>query len=55
MVQCLREKGVRYVEVVNDPGESTVSYAFGGPNNDSESITLGLDHAEECEIASSTK
>ncbi|WNV85715.1 hypothetical protein [Umezawaea sp. Da 62-37] len=55
VVQCLREKGVRYVEVVNDPGESTVSYAFGGPNNDSESITLGLDHAEECEIASSTK
>ncbi|MET1073274.1 MAG: hypothetical protein ABWY11_11565 [Umezawaea sp.] len=55
VVQCLREKGVRYVEVVNEPGETTVSYAFGGPNNDPESISLGLDHAKECEIASSAK
>ncbi|PRY39892.1 hypothetical protein [Umezawaea tangerina] len=55
VVQCLREKGVRYVEVVNEPGATMVSYAFGGPNNDPESITLGLDHVKECEIASSAK
>jgi hypothetical protein len=53
VVQCLREKGVRYVEVVNEPGDTTVSYAFGGPNNDERSITLGLEHVKECEIRSS--
>lgn len=55
VVQCLRDKGVRYVEVYNEPGGDTVSYAFGGPNNDAASITLGLEHAKECEIASSKK
>ena len=55
VVQCLRDKGVRYVEVHNEPGADAVSYAFGGPNNDAASITLGLEHAKECEIASSKK
>ncbi|KOV86805.1 hypothetical protein ADL03_08300 [Nocardia sp. NRRL S-836] len=53
VVQCLREKGVRYVEVVNEPGATAISYAFGGPNNDAASISLGLEHAQECEIAAS--
>lgn len=55
VVQCLRSKGVRYVEVHNEPGADTVGYALGGPNNDAASITLGLEHAKECEIASSKK
>lgn len=55
VVQCLRNKGVRYVEVSNEPGADTVAYAFGGPNNDAASITLGLEHVKECEIASSKK
>ncbi|NKE59297.1 hypothetical protein FXN61_21765 [Lentzea sp. PSKA42] len=55
VVQCLRDKGVRYVEVHNEPGAEIVSYALGGPNNDAASITLGLEHAKECEIASSKK
>ncbi|HEX8869355.1 MAG TPA: hypothetical protein VF821_27080, partial [Lentzea sp.] len=55
VVQCLRDKGVRYVEVYNEPGADTISYALGGPNNDAASITLGLEHAKECEIASSKK
>lgn len=55
VVQCLRGKGVRYVEVHNEPGAEMVSYALGGPNNDSASITLGLEHAKECEIAASRK
>ena len=55
VVQCLRGKGVRYVEVHNEPGAEAVSYALGGPNNDQASITLGLEHAKECEIASSKK
>jgi hypothetical protein len=55
VVLCLREKGVRYVEVVNEPGAATISYAFGGPNNDEQSISLGLEHAKECEIRSAAK
>ena len=55
VVQCLRGKGVRYVEVHNEPGSDTVSYAFGGPNNDAASISLGLEHVKDCEIASSKK
>ncbi|SFR27811.1 hypothetical protein SAMN04488564_111260 [Lentzea waywayandensis] len=55
VVQCLRGKGVRYVEVLNEPGSTIVSYALGGPNNDAASISLGLEHAKECEIASSKK
>ncbi|WP_394619310.1 hypothetical protein JNUCC0626_09510 [Lentzea sp. JNUCC 0626] len=55
VVQCLRGKGVRYVEVHNEPGSPAISYALGGPNNDSASISLGLEHAKECEIASSKK
>lgn len=55
VVQCLRGKGVRYVEVYNEPGSDQVSFALGGPNNDAASITLGLEHAKECEIASSKK
>ncbi|GGU13452.1 hypothetical protein [Lentzea flava] len=55
VVQCLRDKGVRYVEVHNEPGAEIVTYALGGPNNDAASITLGLEHAKECEIAASKK
>jgi hypothetical protein len=55
VVQCLRGKGVRYVEVYNEPGADQVSFALGGPNNDAASITLGLEHAKECEIAASKK
>jgi hypothetical protein len=55
VVQCLRGKGVRYVEVLNEPGAEIVSYALGGPNNDAASISLGLEHAKECEIEASKK
>jgi hypothetical protein len=55
VVQCLRGKGVRYVEVHNEPGGDMVGYAFGGPNNDAASISLALEHVKECEIASSKK
>jgi hypothetical protein len=55
VVQCLRGKGVRYVEVLNQPGAEAVSYALGGPGNDQQSITLGLEHAKACEIEASKK
>lgn len=49
VVDCLRGKGVRYVEVSNEPNAEQVGYSFGGPNNDRESITKGLELAPECE------
>jgi hypothetical protein len=55
VVQCLRGKGVRYVEVVNDPNATEVNVAFGGPNNDQDSITKGMKFVETCERESSQK
>jgi hypothetical protein len=49
VVECLRGKGVRYVEVYNEPNAEQVGYSFGGPNNDHESITKGLEFSSECE------
>ncbi|WP_089154048.1 hypothetical protein [Micromonospora sp. NBS 11-29] len=45
VVACLKEKGVRYVEVTDDG----ISLAFGGERNDARSIRMGLDLAPECE------
>jgi hypothetical protein len=55
VVQCLRAKGVRYVEVVNEPNAPQVGYAFGGPNNDQDSITKGLEFAKPCEREAARK
>jgi hypothetical protein len=45
VVKCLKRKGVKYVEVSDDG----ISPAFGGDQNDSRSISMGLDLAPECE------
>ncbi|WKU06983.1 hypothetical protein [Micromonospora sp. HUAS LYJ1] len=45
VVQCLKGKGVRYVEV----GADGTGWAFGGKNNDSESISKGLKYSPACE------
>jgi hypothetical protein len=55
VVQCLRAKGVRYVEVVNEPNATEVTYAYGGPNNDQDSITKGLEFSKACELEASRK
>ncbi len=55
VVQCLRQKGVRYVEVHREAGSEMVGLSYGGPNNDQESITLGLQHTKECQIEASKK
>lgn len=47
VVDCLRGRGVVYVEVVEDGGR--VSLAFGGEDNDAKSISLGMDNYESCE------
>lgn len=55
VVQCLRGKGVRYVEVVNEPNATEVTYALGGPNNDRDSITKGMELIKPCEREASQK
>ena len=44
-VQCLKDKGVRYV----DAGPDGHVLEFGGPKNDARSISLGLQYADACE------
>ena len=45
VVTCLKHKGVKYVEISDDG----ISPAFGGDQNDSLSISMGMDLAPECE------
>lgn len=47
VVDCLRDAGVRYVEVTQDAGQVTV--AFGGEDNHGPSISLGLENFDRCE------
>lgn len=56
VVQCLRDKGVKYVdeEPVN-PGEDRRTLSFGGPQNDSDSITKGMNLIGTCEKELSVK
>ncbi|MFI6130090.1 hypothetical protein [Micromonospora sp. NPDC051141] len=51
VVACLKEKGVRYVEVSTDgPG-----WSLGGEHNDAESISKGMRFSPECERAAAAK
>lgn len=45
VVKCLKGKGVRYVEV----GSDGTGWAFGGKNNDADSISKGLKYSPACE------
>jgi hypothetical protein len=45
VVKCLKDKGVTYVEV----SEDGISLALGGDQNDSRSISRGMDLMPECE------
>jgi hypothetical protein len=50
LVQCLRDKGVRFVdEVPAAPGDDRNTISFGGKNDDSDSITKGLNLTPVCE------
>lgn len=50
VVRCLRDKGVRYVEEAPPvQGEDRRAVSLGGPNNDSESISKGLNLLSTCE------
>ena len=48
VVQCLRAKGVRYVDE-GPPQSGRYVFSFGGANNDSDSITKGLQYTPDCE------
>jgi len=45
VVKCLKNKGVKYVEVSDDG----ISIALGGDQNDSRSISMGMDLIPGCE------
>jgi hypothetical protein len=56
VVQCLRAKGVRYVEESPaTPGDDRRAIAFGGENNDQDSISKGLNLVGSCEKESAHK
>lgn len=56
VVQCLRDKGVRYVdEEPVTPGEDRRTLSFGGENNDMDSITKGMNLVGSCEKESANK
>lgn len=48
VVQCLRGKGVQYVSEMSPEG-GQYGYSFGGPDNDSRSIDLGMQDTPDCE------
>ncbi|WP_344158877.1 hypothetical protein [Kribbella yunnanensis] len=49
VVQCLKDKGVKYVELSKDTSSGIVGPALGGKNNDMQSITKGMDLMPECQ------
>jgi hypothetical protein len=50
LVRCLRDKGVRYVEESSlEAGADRRGVSLGGPDNDSESISKGLELIPTCE------
>ncbi|MEV7045050.1 hypothetical protein [Amycolatopsis sp. NPDC051061] len=48
VVQCLRAKGVKYVNE-EPPQDGRMLFSFGGPENDSASITKGMELTPACE------
>lgn len=48
VVQCLRTKGVQYVQE-EPPQGGRWSFSFGGPQNDPTSISKGLQYTPDCE------
>lgn len=49
VVDCLKGKGVSQVEIAPDDGYGEVNISLGGPENDSRSISLGLEFMLECQ------
>nr|CTQ95802.1 hypothetical protein [Kibdelosporangium sp. MJ126-NF4] len=49
VVTCLRAKGVKYVEVDKNEESGMVGPSYGGPQNDQQSITKGMELTPKCE------
>ena len=49
VVQCLKNKGVKYVELSTSSDGGIVGPSLGGKNNDPESIRKGMDLTPECQ------
>lgn len=48
VVDCLRERGVREVEVGETGSFGEIGISLGGEGNDSNSISLGMQYADAC-------
>ncbi|ACU37929.1 hypothetical protein [Actinosynnema mirum] len=55
VVDCLRGKGVKHVEVAVDETLGGPVISLGGEHNDSASISAGLEHVRSCETEASKK
>lgn len=49
VVQCLKDKGVKYVELSTDNSSGVIGPSLGGPQNDRQSITKGMDLMPQCQ------
>jgi hypothetical protein len=49
VVQCLKDKGVKYVELSTSNDSGIIGPSLGGKNNDPESIRKGMDLTPECQ------
>jgi len=49
VVSCLKDKGVEFVEISTDPSSPSIDIALGGPQNDADSISKGMDLIPTCE------
>jgi hypothetical protein len=49
VVQCLKNKGVKYVELSTGKDTGIVGPSLGGPKNDMASITKGMNLMPECQ------
>lgn len=53
VVDCLREHGVREVEIGEADQFGRIGILLGGESNDSSSISLGMQHTDACMAAAS--
>ena len=49
VVSCLKDKGVEFVEIDADQSSPSINIALGGPQNDMDSISKGMDLIPTCE------
>lgn len=55
VVDCLREQGVREVEITQADEFGQINFALGGEVNDPASISLGLQHMAACQRTASER